>query len=471
MTATRIHAFCNDVLDHHDGVALGALVRRREISPREVLEAAVERARRVNPALQAIAHEAFEQPVSAPELDPQAPFPGVPFFVKDNVDVAGLPTRHGSRAVQALPAREHEATTRQMLAQGFSVIGKSQLPEFGFSPSTEFEAWEPTRNPWNPAYSSGASSGGAAALVAAGVVPIAHGNDGGGSIRIPASCCGLVGLKPTRGRLIDGSAARMLPVKIASEGVVTRTVRDTAHFFAAAERYYRNPKLPPVGLVEGPSAKRLRVALVLDSINDNRSCDETRAVVTRVAHVLERLGHRVEPLTPNVPDFFQEDFKLYWGLIAYGLCRMGRRMFPGFEPDKLDNLTQGLARYFEARMWRAPVAIARLQASSLMYAWELRRFDVVLSPVVSHAVPKLGYLSPRVHFDDLFARILKFTAFTPLNNATGSPAIAVPAGFSSKGLPIGVHFSAAHGQERLLLELAYALEAELKVPPIYARAA
>ncbi|HMJ15089.1 MAG TPA: amidase, partial [Polyangiaceae bacterium] len=365
MNDTRVHAFTNDALGRHDAVALAELLRRRELSSAEVLDAVAQRARRVDPVLRGIELPLFDRPVRDPRVDPEAPFLGVPTFLKDNIDVAGLPTRHGSRAVPPASAPKHSVVTEHLLAQGYTIVGKSRLPEFGFSPSTEFEDEEPTRNPWNPEYSSGASSGGSAALVAAGVVPIAHANDGGGSIRIPASCCGLVGLKFTRGRFVEGEAARLMPVRVVTEGLVTRSVRDTAHFVAAVERRCRTRRLRPVGLVEGPSGRRLRIGLIIDSINDNRSCDETRAVVQRVAHVLERLGHHIEPLVPPVLSSFDHDFKLYWGFLAFALSKIGSRTMPGFDPTRLDGFSKGLARHCRQRLARTPLAIARLRASPL----------------------------------------------------------------------------------------------------------
>jgi amidase len=204
---------------------------------------------------------------------------------------------------------------------------------------------------------------------------------------------------------------------------------------------------------------------VIDSIGGRRSCDETRAVVERVAHVLESLGHHVEPLVPPVPEFFIEDFKLYWGFIAFTIQRFGRMLLGSLDSERLDGLTKGLARFYLRRAARTPLALARLSASSLLYRREFRH-DLVLSPVLGSAVPTLGFLSPEVAFDELFERIVDYISFTPLNNAAGSPAIALPAGISRAGVPIGVHFSAAHGAERTLLEVAYQLEAELDVPRI-----
>ena len=236
-----MHAFGDDALADHDGVALARLVREGTVSPEELAAAAIARAQAVDPTLHAVASPIFDRPRFAP--DRTAALYGVPTFIKDNTDVRGLPTNHGSEAFTAKPAKRDGAYTTQYLSTGMTLLGKSRLPEFGFNASTEYMTEEPVRNPWNTERSVGASSGGSAALVAAGVVPIAHANDGGGSIRIPAACAGLVGLKPSRHRHIDGEQARHLPINMISEGVVTRSVRDTAAFLAAAENHWRNPSL------------------------------------------------------------------------------------------------------------------------------------------------------------------------------------------------------------------------------------
>ncbi len=196
-----IHAFQDDALGHHDATGLADLIRRGELSVAEVTAAAIARARQVEPFIQGIAYEAFDQ--ARKRTATGGFFHGVPTFIKDNTDVAGMPTCHGSEAVPSRVATKTSPLAEQMLAQGYVCLGKSTLPEFGFNASTEHASAPPSRNPWNLAYSTGASSGGSAALVAAGVVPLAHANDGGGSIRIPAACCGLIGLKPSRGRLVD----------------------------------------------------------------------------------------------------------------------------------------------------------------------------------------------------------------------------------------------------------------------------
>lgn len=460
MTSTPVHAFGHDVLADHDAVALAGLIRSGQISATEAVQAAMARAEKVNGTLNAIELPTFSAALSAAARPGKGVFAGVPTFIKDNTDIEGLPTRHGSRAVNPGLAKKNGAFAQQYLAQGFTVLGKSSLPEFGFNASTEFEGEHPTRNPWNPEYSSGASSGGAAALVAAGVVPIAHANDGGGSIRIPAACCGLVGLKPTRGRFVDSEQARSLPVNVIGEGVVTRSVRDTAQFFAGMERTWRNRKLPPVGEVRGPGKKRLRIGLVTDSITGTPTCDDTRAVLMDTVRLLESAGHRVEPMPLPVEKSFIEDFTLYWGFLSFMVGHTGRfTLSPRFDASALDPFSKGLAAHFRQHFWRAPAMLWRLRRTEQQYAEKMRGFDAVLSPVLAHAVPKLGHLSPEVPFDLLFERLMRYAAFTPLNNTSGSPAISLPMGACANGLPVGMQIAAANGDERTLLELAFELEA------------
>ncbi len=468
-----VHSYCDDALGTDDATALAERIRRREVSATELTEAAIARADRVQPQLNAIATPAFTQAIQAARaLDSQspgstsAPFTGVPTFIKDNTDVSGLPSLHGSLAVPLHHiAGETSAFAVQLLEQGYLCLGKSTLPEFGFNASTEPQHCQPTRNPWNTNFSSGASSGGSAALVAAGVVPVAHANDGGGSIRIPAACCGLVGLKPGRGRVIDNDAAKSLPVNILSDGIVSRSVRDTAGFMARAEEYFHNPELPVIGKIEGPSGRKLRIGLVLDSITGYRTDDETRSTVEATARRLEKLGHRVEPVPIPVADSFAEDFALYWSMLAYGLQAQGHKILHrDFDRHQTDDLTNGLARKFKRSFYRIPLVIWRLRRSYHDYARAMAGFDAVLTPVLAHTTPELGHLSPEVPFDTLFERLTRYAAFTPLANATGAPAISLPMGRTGDNLPVSVQFMGRHGGEATLLDIAYTLEAESPFP-------
>ncbi len=461
MSDPRIHAFSDDALGDLDAVGLADSIRSGDISASEATEAAIARVEQVDPTLNTLVVRDFERALAQASSPQPGVFSGVPTVVKDNTDVAGLPTRHGAESVPARDAKTDAEFTTQLRSTGVVIIGKSTMPEFGWSASTEFENSPPTRNPWNPEYSSGASSGGSAALVASGALPIAHANDGGGSIRIPAAACGLVGLQPTRGRVAEAAEAATMPVNIISNGVVTRTVRDTAHFLAGAEAHEPATGMPPIGLVEGPSERRLRIGLVLDSITDTPTDDETRGAVQDTATLLEKLGHSVFDVPVAVTKKFEADFAHYWALLAFSTHHFGRRVIaPGFDKSRSDPLTRYLARRFVRQAWRTPSALLGLRRSEAVYrkAFADLGVDLVLSPTLGHTTPRIGHLSPTVEFPEMFDRLVRYAAFTPLNNAAGAPAVSLPLGSTSDGLPIGVHFSALHGDERTLLEIAYELE-------------
>jgi amidase len=314
------------------------------------------------------------------------------------------------------------------------------------------------RNPWNLDRTAGASSSGSAAFVAAGVVPIAHGNDGGGSIRIPASCTGLVGLKPTRGRLPLDKDARQMPVRIIANGALTRSVRDTAAFLREMERVHHCPRLPKVGDVTGPGPERLRIALCTSSIGRQAS-PEFRDLTLQTGALLEQLGHRVEEIDNPMPDSFAEDFLLYWAFLAFAIVKGGRRTFgPSFNESRLDNLTHGLMRNAGRNLHRVPLASARLASSGRVTARLGRIYDAVLMPTLAHDTPEVGHFDPTVDFDQIMERLVGWVAFTPLQNATGDPAISLPLAMSAAGMPVGMMLSSTRGQEAGLLEIAYELE-------------
>jgi amidase len=454
-----VHAFGDDALGDSDATELAARIRSKEVTGAEACEAAIRRAEAMQPLLNAVECADHARALAGADPPSPGPFAGVPTYVKDNVDVAGLPTGHGTDAFVPKPATEDGPFVTQLKAVGLTVLGKSRLPEFGFSASTEYAHRDPVRNPWHRDYSAGASSGGAAALVAAGVVPIAHANDGGGSIRIPAAACGLVGLKPTRGRLVPDAADTRLPVRIVTQGVLTRSVRDTAGFYAGAEAHWRNPKLPPVRSVEGPSRTRLRVGVVVDSVTGTATDDETRACVLSTAELLGDLGHSVEEAPMPVSRRFAEDFSLYWGLLGLLVSSAGTRVLDReFDVSRTDNLTRGLARMCRRELARMPGMIYRLRRSTQEYRRVFTQLDVLLSPVLGHVTPPIGHLSPTLPFEELFPRLQAYVGFTPLNNASGGPAISLPVGRSTVGLPIGCQLSADLGDERTLLELAFEIE-------------
>ncbi|HZQ31692.1 MAG TPA: amidase [Mycobacterium sp.] len=455
----RVHAFRDDALGEDDTVALVGRLRSGDVSAPELVDAAIARVEAVNPALNGLAFEAFDRAREQATHAGSGFFAGVPTFFKDNVEVAGMPTMQGTDAWTPTPAHKDGDWARLFRATGVVPLGKTQLSEFGFSAAAEHPRIGAVRNPWNTDHTAGASSSGSGAFVAAGVVPLAHANDGGGSIRIPASCNGLVGLKPTRGRMPLDKEMRQMPLRVVHNGVVTRSVRDTAAFYREAECISPSRKLPAIGDVTGPSKQRLTIAVITRSLF-RESEPEIRELTLKTAALLEELGHRVQHLdSPPVPKHFADDFVLYYAFLGYALVHGGRRMFgDSFDRSKLDNLTLGFERHAARNLHRLPLAIVRLRAMRRRTARLARTYDAVLTPTLADPPTPVGHFDPTASYEQIIGRLIEWVAFTPLQNATGDPAISLPLAESSDGLPVGMMFSATWGQERRLLELAYELE-------------
>lgn len=468
VSSPRVHAFCDDALGDLDAVGVAEALRLGRVSRAEVVDAAIARVEKVDALLNAVAFAAYDgaRVQAGQRADGAGFFAGVPTFVKDNADAAGMPTQQGSSSYVAKPRPADGDWARTFLALGQVNLGKTQLSEFGFSASAEFPDREPVRNPWSTDHTSGASSAGSSALVAAGAVPFAHANDGGGSIRIPASCCGLVGLKPSRGRTLSDKTMRQMPVRIIADGVVTRSVRDTAAFLREYERVHRNVKLRPIGDVQGPARKRRRIGMVAHS-PFRRSDEESVAALIGTAELLESLGHHVEEVQAPVPADFEDDFLRYWSLLALFLTTTGKHgLDPTFDVAKCDNLTRGLARKARREWHRLPGSILRLRACQRTAEAFFADYDLVLTPTLARVTPRLGWLDPCQPYETIVERLLEWVAFTPLQNATGQPAIALPAGLDSRGLPIGIQLGTKVGAESRLLEVAYELEEARPFPRI-----
>jgi amidase len=441
-----------------DAVETAARIKSGDLSASEAVEAAIARAEALEPSINAIAFKRFDR---ARDLAKTAtgPWAGVPTFVKDLDDVTGEPSGFGSRAFPGYKGKEQTPLINAFLALGVVSLGKSTTPEFGLTATTEPLSTGATKNPWNTEYSTGGSSGGAAALVAAGVVPVAHGSDGGGSIRIPASCCGVVGLKVSKGRNPDARDDPVGPIGLSVHGVISRTVRDTAAAVAGIEAPPEKSGLPPVGLVTGPSSRRLRIAMFTAGGSGRAVDPEVAAAAEGAAQVCMDLGHSVDQIAIPFDKGIEDAFLLYWAAMAHAIVTTWesvtklKRNGLAFEP-----LTLGLVDYFEARRDKLADAIERLQAARPTFDAMFAEADVLLSPVLAAPPVKLGWLDVRLDFDEGLERLLNYAQFTGLYNMVGAPAISLPLAMSKTGLPVGVMFGAKVGDEKTLLELSYELE-------------
>jgi amidase len=459
----------SDALASLDATAQAELVRRGELSPLELVEAAIARCERVNPQLNAVIHPLYEKARAAaasPSL-PGGPFRGVPFLVKDAVcHTAGDPYHCGMRVLKEHGYRAAGDTelARRFRAAGFVFVGKTNTPELALSVTTEPLAYGATRNPWSLAHSTGGSSGGSAAAVAAGIVPVAHANDMGGSIRVPASCCGLVGLKPTRARGTLAPDFGEFWGPLTHEHVLARSVRDSAAVLdciagpALGDPYTAPPPARPFAAEVGAPPGALRIGFLTASplVEAHPEC---AAAVEGTARLLEELGHRVAPakvdalsrmeLGPWVP-----------AAVAQDLARWSRAIGREIRSDELEPFNA-----FMAEQGRALTAAAYVGAAENAFAWarELQApwgadIDVLVTPTMAKPPAPLGWMAPTVPLADFVPRISEYTAFTMPWNVTGQPAVSLPLAESGEGLPIGVQLVGAYGREDVLIRLAAQLE-------------
>ncbi|MEE6271765.1 amidase [Georgenia sp. MJ206] len=455
---------------------LAAAVRAGAVSPTEVLEHTLERARRIGPTVGAFVHvaeeHAREQARAAAERlarrgaedDPLPPFLGVPCPVKDLTMVAGLPFEAGSAALAGYVAPADDGVTTLLREAGTLMVGKTTTPELGLPPYTEPDVAAPARTPWDLARGAGGSSGGAAAAVAAGIVPVAHGNDGGGSIRIPAAVCGLVGLKPSRGRVSKGPLG-VDGAGLTADGVLTRTVRDTAAFLDVLARPWPGDPyvLPPPGTTyldacdRGPGA--LRIGVLLEPVNVAGAPVHPAAVaaVERAVRLLEELGHHVEP---TVVPFTPEQWDAFRPLWAVGALSAP-------VPPERDGLLVPLTRWMrdQGRTVTAlehAEALGAVQRLARQAATTWAGLDVVLTPTLAQPPVPVGAMRDDADPAADFEAQKAFTPWTSAWNITGAPAISVPlhrADVDGARLPFGVQLGAVGtGQEELLLALAAQLE-------------
>ncbi len=454
-----------------DATAQAELVRKKEVKPIELVEAAIARIERVNPVLNAVITPMYEQAREAANGPlPDGPFTGVPFLLKDLLAAyKGVRMSSGSAYLREfLPNHDSELTARYKRA-GLIIIGKTNTPEFGILPTTEPKLFGPSRNPWDTSRTTGGSSGGSAAAVAAGLVPMAHANDGGGSIRIPASCCGLFGLKPTRARNPLGPDFGDMFSGLVVEHAVTRSVRDSAALLDATsgpdlgDPYWAPPAARPFAQEAGADPGKLRIAFTTQSFTGTAVHPDCVSAVQEAAKLCAELGHEVVEAAPSINgEMLLKSFMCLWSAgCAWTIDSLSHAVGRTPTPDQFEPLTWAL--YEMGRKQTAPAYLLALQYLQVM-ARDIARFmldyDAWLTPTLGEPPLPLGSFDPQG--DDPMAgmrRATQFVPFTPICNATGQPAMSVPLYWNAEGLPVGTHFIGRFGDEATLLRLAAQLEA------------
>lgn len=460
-----------DELDRYDALGLAELVRRGETTGEALLERAIGRVEAVNPQINAVVLKHYDlarrQLVERP---PTGTFAGVPFLLKDlNAALAGTITTDGSRAFADWTATTDSTLPRRAKAAGLTIFGKTASPEFGLTVSTESKLWGQTRNPWNLDHIAGGSSGGAAAAVAARILPMAHASDGGGSIRIPAACCGLFGLKPSRGRIPSDVGRGVGWNGLSTQHAVSLTVRDSAALLdvlagpepgdsivaPAPEGFYLDAVTRPPGI--------LRIALVEIPPSGVALHPDVKAALNDAARLCESLGHKVEPVRLDLDGARLGD-ALAMTISVDVANRLDRRSIDlgrAISEDEVEAVTWRMARRGRGVTAQAYAdARAAFDAAGGEVGRLFTRYDVILSPVLAQPPARLGTLtlSP-ADFGDYARALAAFTPFTALQNEIGVPAMSVPLSWNAAGLPIGMMFVAPYGAEARLFSLAGQLEA------------
>ncbi|AJP74251.1 hypothetical protein TS85_04325 [Sphingomonas hengshuiensis] len=442
-------------LDAHDQAAL---VKTGELTPADLVDAAILRIEHLDAALNVMTFKDYDRArARARATDMRGAMAGVPWLLKDGLDYPGMPNRSGSRSKRdAAPGTIEFPFTRAFDDAGLIPLGKTNAPEFGLLPTTEPLLYGAARNPWSLDRSPGGSSGGAAAAVASGMVPVAHAADGGGSIRIPASCCGLVGLKPGRGANVRARDPHVLEDLLACDVLLSRSVRDVSWAYATAAG--------GIDMPVAPVARRLRVAVIADTLDGAAPSPQVAAVLRQAADLCASLGHDVvaAPLPADGPGV-AACFRTLWRYLARdAVAHVVSRMGEAAAEAALEPWTRDLARHGET-LGTADLegALGQICAASDAFARFFTQYDIVLSPVLRHPALAIGDLAPDRSFEHIMERMFDYVSYTPLQNLTGLPALSLPLYLGADGVPIGSMFTAARGQEALLLELAFELEAAL----------
>jgi amidase len=457
---------------NYDGLGIAQLIRGREVTAREVLEAAIGAAETVNPHVNALSQKLYDLGLATiSQVDSSAPFAGVPFLLKDvSAMLKGARTTQGSRFFADAPPATADTTLVERFKQaGVIIFGKTTTPELGLAPSTETSLTGATRNPWNLSLTAGGSSGGAAAAVATGIAPLAHGSDGGGSIRIPASCCGLFGLKPTRARTPSGPLVGEGWGGLSVHHVLSRSVRDSAAMLDAiggpadGDPYQvQRPERPYLEEASTPPG-RLKIALQKRPLSGAVVAPECENALEDAGRLMESLGHRVEEAQP-LGDWDELGHAL-WVLVAsnvsLSLKRRASEVGRPLSGDDVDPVTWSAVEFSSTLDVEAyPTALASLHRQGRRMATFHKVYDLVLSPTLAKPPVPLGVLRTDSRDLEAYRRdLVAFMPFTQLFNMTGQPSMTVPLYWSAANVPIGVMFSAPFGGEATLFRMAGQLEA------------
>ena len=457
-----------------DGTDMAASIARGDTTSIAEVDAAIARAEAVNGKINAIASELFDAARAEAGHTPAGPFQGVPTFIKDLHNWNGAPTGYGSRAFVGYMPGKDDPLPAKWRAEGVVVLGKSTSPEMGLMASTEPLSTGETCNPWDTTRIVGGSSGGAAALVAARVVPFAHASDGGGSIRIPASTCGVFGLKPSRGQLPAHAGEGGPPLEISVQHAVTISVRDSANLFRDTQT--NDGTYPPLATELKPLTRRLKIGFTTDAYAGTAVAPETKAALEEVAEFVSGLGHEIVPYTPSFSgQEFLDKFLLYWAAGAAEFAQQASD-YTGkpIGPDIVEPWTLGLTRMFMDRKDEFEDTVSWLINFESLYdaGFADQGIDLMLTPVTGSPAVKLGEQAPTVPYDTLYERVVTFAAFTAPMNVSGAASMSVPLSWTDGGLPVGSMFSGRRGDDQLLLELALQLEAARpwagRIPPVSA---
>lgn len=444
-----------------DALGMAQLVKDGEVTARELMECALAQVTAQRPQINAVAFAdeagALERAARAAE----GPFQGVPCLVKELLSYPGLRTAMGSRLFEGHVPEEGSAYTHRLDGSGLVVFGNSTSSEFGLLGSTESLLHGATRNPWNPAYSAGGSSGGSAAAVAAGVVPLAHASDGGGSIRVPASLCGLFGFMPSAGRCVPTGAQGTLTALL-GEHCVSRSVRDSAALLAATEVTGAQGRYRPVGFCREPTRRKLRIGYYTRTLVGGKPEPEVEASLHPVVELCRGLGHELVA-TPGPAVDGKAVSNAFFTLAGSTLVEVEAAMEPllgrPVGPEELEPFSLDLIGWYREQEGGAVErAMAVLRTASEQMRRFAKAFDVLLCPTLAGLPKPLGFLSPQLGREELMARTEDYVGYTPIHNISGMPAMSVPLSSSPQGLPVGSHFAARPGDDALLLGLAYELE-------------